>query len=314
MAQTLLTSPKNTTSSSRLTGSETNKRISSSLTLTTDSTTPPPGSKTPAQEEDGEFGRDNKPFRGELERDGRSTGEKLGRDNNPISGELERDGRSTGEKLGRDGELEGDGQATGEKLGRDGELEGDGQAPGEKLGRGPVGKESGRDRSERKDKDGEFGLPDGLANEDKMSARLSKVVGVLTAEKFSSVSDSEPDSLIASEISLTAKLSGPIGMTIGLAPVDSKSAVKDRLKSIEPDNSILRNSAILKDNLEKKVKNNENIDNTKITEKTNCWQSKNVHSYLKRNFKCSLITKSFEEQKVRRKKLLLSHKTFKSPD
>ena len=297
MAQTLLTSPKNTTSSSRLTGSETNKRISSSLTLTTDSTTPPPGSKTPAQEEDGEFGRDNKPFRGELERDGRSTGEKLGRDNNPISGELERDGQSTGEKLGRDGELEGDGQATGEK-----------------LGRGPVGKESGRDRSERKDKDGEFGLPDGLANEDKMSARLSKVVGVLTAEKFSSVSDSDPDSLIASEISLTAKLSGPIGMTIGLAPVDSKSAVKDRLKSIEPDNSILRNSAILKDNLEKKVKNNENIDNTKITEKTNCWQSKNVHSYLKRNFKCSLITKSFEEQKVRRKKLLLSHKTFKSPD
>jgi ferredoxin-fold anticodon binding domain-containing protein len=147
-----------------------------------------------------------------------------------------------------------------------------------------------------------------------MSARLSKVVGVLTAEKFSSVSDSDPDSLIASEISLTAKLSGPIGMTIGLAPVDSKSAVKDRLKSIEPDNSILRNSAILKDNLEKKVKNNENIDNTKITEKTNCWQSKNVHSYLKRNFKCSLITKSFEEQKVRRKKLLLSHKTFKSPD
>ena len=65
-------------------------------------------------------------------------------------------------------------------------------------------------------------------------------------DMFASVSDktlldagSNPDSFISSEISLTAKLSGPMGMTIGLTPValNRKGTEKDRENSTVPDRS-----------------------------------------------------------------------------
>ena len=251
MAQTLLTSPKNTTSSSRLTGSETTKIISSSSTLTTDSTTPPPGSTTPAQEKEGEFGRDNKSVDGELERDGQLTGEKLGRrDIIPLDGELEGDGHSTGEKLGRrdiklfDGELERDGQSTGEKLGRNGQsAEGDGKPACGVL--------------ERDSK---------LVEEDKSNGELIQ---------FSLPTLESSSSLLSSDISLTAKISGPIGMSMEFAPllgaeVVSKVNVKDRLSSMEPDRLKLTDSAIPSVSLENKIIKNKKIDKT-------CSQSKFVH-------------------------------------
>ena len=251
MAQTLLTSPKNTTSSSRLTGSETTKIISSSSTLTTDSTTPPPGSTTPAQEKEGEFGRDNKSVDGELERDGQLTGEKLGRrDIIPLDGELEGDGHSTGEKLGRrdiklfDGELERDGQSTGEKLGRNGQsTEGDGKPACGVL--------------ERDSK---------LVDEDKSNGELIQ---------FSRPTLESSSSLLSSDISLTAKISGPIGMSMEFAPllgaeVVSKVNVKDRLSSMEPDRLKLTDSAIPSVSLENKIIKNKKIDKT-------CSQSKFVH-------------------------------------
>ena len=255
MAQTLLTSPKNTTSSSRLTGSETTKIISSSSTLTTDSTTPPPGSTTPAQEKEGEFGRDNKSVDGELERDGQLTGEKLGRrDIIPLDGELEGDGHSTGEKLGRrdiklfdgelDGELERDGQSTGEKLGRNGQsAEGDGKPACGVL--------------ERDSK---------LVEEDKSNGELIQ---------FSLPTLESSSSLLSSDISLTAKISGPIGMSMEFAPllgaeVVSKVNVKDRLSSMEPDRLKLTDSAIPSVSLENKITKNKKIDKT-------CSQSKFVH-------------------------------------
>ena len=224
MAQTLLTSPKNTTSSSRLTGSETTKIISSSSTLTTDSTTPPPGSTTPAQEKEGEFGRDNKPVDGELERDGQLTGEKLGRRD---IGELERDGQSTGEKLGRNGQsAEGDGKPACGVLERDSKLVEEDKSNGELI---------------------QFSLP--------------------TLESSSS--------LLSSDISLTAKISGPIGMSMEFAPllgaeVVSKVNVKDRLSSMEPDRLKLTDSAIPSVSLENKIIKNKKIDKT-------CSQSKFVH-------------------------------------
>ena len=243
--QARLTSPKNTTSLSQLTGSETMIRSSSSATLTTDSTTPPSGSKTPAQRElaNGAVG-------GDREREDRSVGGEREREDRSIGGDREREDRSIGGELGRED------RSIGGELGKLGLEQADRVA------------------------DGEFGQPEGLANDDKMSdrdAKTSELVGMSTAEKLSSVADSV--SLLASEISLTAKLSGSIGMTIGLAPVltgvDLKGTVKDRLNSIEPDKSTVRNSAIPNDNLEKKPKNNEKINNTKLTEKTNCSQSKN---------------------------------------
>ena len=247
MAQTLLTSPKNTTSSSRLTGSETTKIISSSSTLTTDSTTPPPGSTTPAQEKEGEFGRDNKSVDGELERDGQLTGEKLGRrDIIPLDGELEGDGQLTGEKLGRRdiGELERDGQSTGEKLGRNGQsAEGDGKPACGVL--------------ERDSK---------LVEEDKSNGELIQ---------FSLPTLESSSSLLSSDISLTAKISGPIGMSMEFAPllgaeVVSKVNVKDRLSSMEPDRLKLTDSAIPSVSLENKITKNKKIDKT-------CSQSKFVH-------------------------------------
>ena len=247
MAQTLLTSPKNTTSSSRLTGSETTKIISSSSTLTTDSTTPPPGSTTPAQEKEGEFGRDNKSVDGELERDGQLTGEKLGRrDIIPLDGELEGDGQLTGEKLGRRdiGELERDGQSTGEKLGRNGQsAEGDGKPACGVL--------------ERDSK---------LVEEDKSNGELIQ---------FSLPTLESSSSLLSSDISLTAKISGPIGMSMEFAPllgaeVVSKVNVKDRLSSMEPDRLKLTDSAIPSVSLENKIIKNKKIDKT-------CSQSKFVH-------------------------------------
>ena len=243
LAQTLLTSPKNTTSSSRLTGSETTKIISSSSTLTTDSTTPPPGSTTPAQEKEGEFGRDNKSVDGELERDGQLTGEKLGRRD---IGELEGDGQLTGEKLGRRdiGELERDGQSTGEKLGRNGQsAEGDGKPACGVL--------------ERDSK---------LVEEDKSNGELIQ---------FSLPTLESSSSLLSSDISLTAKISGPIGMSMEFAPllgaeVVSKVNVKDRLSSMEPDRLKLTDSAIPSVSLENKITKNKKIDKT-------CPQSKFVH-------------------------------------
>ena len=270
MAQTLLTSPKNTTSSSRLTGSETTKIISSSSTLTTDSTTPPPGSTTPAQEKEGEFGRDNKSVDGELERDGQLTGEKLGRrDIIPLDGELEGDGHSTGEKLGRrdiklfDGELERDGQLTGEKLGRRdiGELERDGQSTGEKLGRnGQSAEGDGKPACGVLERDSK------LVEEDKSNGELIQ---------FSLPTLESSSSLLSSDISLTAKISGPIGMSMEFAPllgaeVVSKVNVKDRLSSMEPDRLKLTDSAIPSVSLENKITKNKKIDKT-------CSQSKFVH-------------------------------------
>ena len=277
--QARLTSPKNTTSLSQLTGSETMIRSSSSATLTTDSTTPPSGSKTPAQRElangavGGDREREDRSVGGEREREDRSIGGDREREDRSIGGDREREDRSIG------GELVREDRSIGEKFGQDKR-----PVSGEQLGddKRPTGGELGKLGLEQADRvaDGEFGQPEGLANDDKMSdrdAKTSELVGMSTAEKLSSVADSV--SLLASEISLTAKLSGSIGMTIGLAPVltgvDSKGTVKDRLNSIEPDKSTVRNSAIPNDNLEKKPKNNEKINNTKLTEKTNCSQSKN---------------------------------------
>ena len=255
--QARLTSPKNTTSLSQLTGSETMIRSSSSATLTTDSTTPPSGSKTPVQRElangavGGDREREDRSVGGEREREDRSIGGDREREDRSIGGELGREDRSIGEKFGQDKR-----PVSGEQLGDD---------------KRPTGGELGKLGLEQADRvaDGEFGQPEGLANDDKMSdrdAKTSELVGMSTAEKLSSVADSV--SLLASEISLTAKLSGSIGMTIGLAPVltgvDSKGTVKDRLNSIEPDKSTVRNSAIPNDNLEKKPKNNEKINNTKL--------------------------------------------------
>ena len=69
---------------------------------------------------------------------------------------------------------------------------------------------------------------------------------------FSSLSPKEQSgafSSIASEISVRAKLSGPIGITMGLAPVvltevNVKGTEKDKLSSIEPDRLKLTEPAI----------------------------------------------------------------------
>ena len=139
-----------------------------------------------------------------------------------------------------------------------------------------------------------------LSIEDKISARDAKQLGMSLAEKSSSFSATEEfgmsmaekfssfsatkdsgmsgadsDSDITSEISLTAKVAGPVGMIVELAPVlpgvKNKGTVKDKLNSI--DKSKETDSAILSVNLEKKIEKIDKLLSQKLNKTKNCSQS-----------------------------------------
>ena len=230
-AQALLTSSKNTTSSSWLTGSETMRRTNSSSILVTDSNTTPSGITKPSIK-DGWTEREDSPLCGETEREDR-----------PLSGEAEREKVAWGQfKRSERGD---------DKLAIDG-----------------VG-----------DENGEKGLLDRISERD---AKTSKPGGMSMSDKFSSSSTGESGpnsgSFITSQISLNAKLSGPIGMTIGLAPAPLTEVIgtaKDRLNSMEPDRSKVTKSAIPSDSLEKKIKNIEKQESAELSGKKNCSTSLN---------------------------------------
>ena len=262
LAQTLFNYPKKTTSFSQLIGMDT-ITMNPSSTLTTVSTTPPSGSTIP----NAEFGRDGQPAGedgklawGELERDGQSTGENNG--GKSDWGELERDGQSAG-KDGKSawGEPERDGQSTGEKLGRDGQSAGEDGKPawGEPKRDSLTGEKLGRD--------GQFTGGDLVRDEFGKLSRLER-----SKSSFS---------LPSSEISLTAEISGPIGMTMELVPrlgaeVGNNGNVKESSNSMEPDRLKLTNSAISSVCLENKILKNEKVNNEKLTGKKNCSQSKSI--------------------------------------
>ena len=185
----------------------------------------------------------------EFGRDGQPAGE----DGKLAWGELERDGQSTGENNGGKsdwGELERDGQSAGED-GKPawGEPKRD-SLTGEKLGR-----------------DGQFTGGDLVRDEFGKLSRLER-----SKSSFS---------LPSSEISLTAEISGPIGMTMELVPllgaeVGNNGNVKESSNSMEPDRLKLTNSAISSVCLENKILKNEKVNNEKLTGKKNCSQSKSI--------------------------------------
>ena len=143
-------------------------------------------------------------------------------------------------------------------------------------------------RSERGDKlaidwvvdaNGEEGL---TAKEDKISerdAKTSKLEASSSSAGSGSGSGSDSGSFVTSQISLSAKLSGPIGMTIGLAPApltEVIGTVKDKLNSM--DRSKVTNSAIPSVILENKKNYVEKLENEKYLEKKNCTKSNAKHT------------------------------------
>jgi len=138
--------------------------------------------------------------------------------------------------------------------------------------------------------------------------KTSGLVGMSKTDRFSSLaakgnshSDSDSDSFIASEISLVARSSGPIGMVVELAPALTRSingTVKDRLKSIEPEISKLT-EAIPNESLEKKIMKSEKLNENKLSENKKCSTSNNIIAKkIKRffnlhifNIKCNYILK-----------------------
>ena len=89
------------------------------------------------------------------------------------------------------------------------------------------------------------------------------------------MSGADSDSDITSEISLTAKVAGPVGMIVELAPVlpgvKNKGTVKDKFNSI--DKSKETDSAILSVNLEKKIEKIDKLLSQKLNKTKNCSQS-----------------------------------------
>ena len=226
-AHTLLTSPKNTTSSSALTGRLTPITISS-LTRETDSTTPPSGSKKSRQ----------------------------------IAG-LE---QSNEDRLDIDGAGEGVGDGGAKSVEPDQVL---GLAKEDKIAESESntwlleGTSTGSKETGLKAK--RFSS---LSVKDKGEDRLSSV-----SDKELSNPDSDPEPIISSEISLIAKLSGPIGMTIGLTPaaLNRKGTEKDRENSTVPDRSRWTVPAIPSESLkEKEIP----VNNTKAESQKHCSKSK----------------------------------------
>ena len=280
-SQTLLTSPKNTTSSSRSRGIET-MTSSASSTLVTNSTTPTTGSETLSQSESGEFGN-----RG-LEREfGKS---EFGRSG--LAGGFGKSGLDGGlGKSGLDGEF-GKSGLDGEfgKSGLDGEFGKSGLDGEDERDEGELTQFSRRPgRADRLSKDG---VGD-HKQEDKISVRDANTSSVsmstekpfsLSAREVSGMSESDSESFIASEISLRAKLAGSIGMTIALVPVltgvDSKGTVTDRLNVSTTDTLKLTDSAIPSESLEKNKNKIEKQENAVLSGNKNCSTSTNLFANI----------------------------------
>ena len=129
--------------------------------------------------------------------------------------------------------------------------------------------------------------------EDKISVRDAKTSSVsmstekpfsFSAREVSGMSESDSESFIASEISLRAKLAGPIGMTIALVPVltgvDSKGTVTDRLNVSTTDTLKLTDSAIPNESLEKNKNKIEKPENAELSGNKNCSTSTNLFANI----------------------------------
>ena len=252
-ARVLLTSPKKTMSSAWSIGRLTSITISPS-TLVTDSTTPPAGMRksTPlvldqsvsvSTEDEEEFEEESG-----LERRGDSPQRLVNKLDIGGTGDGDHEREEWAERLG--------------ELAKDG--------AGDKV----QDREKGPER-----------LGDKLANDgaDKpfsatfsaFSAKGKPDMSGSITKRFSSFSDTSFfDSSIASEISVTAKLSGPIGMTLGLNPalteVNLKGTEKDTFNSIEPEKLKLTEPSIPSESLKGKKLAIDNTNFQNFTETKRC--------------------------------------------
>ena len=307
-AQTLLTSPKKTMSSSWSMGKLTSMTISPS-TLVTDSKTPPSGSKksTPLKEFDQLPGKDINVSSEDTEELPKPE-DKLSKDRTGDGFERlggmsdheewpERLGNKSASKEEEDQEewLKRLGDTSAKDRAGDGEKD---RGNGSERLNGRSAKDDDDEEEDHEERPKSLGLASEVkivVSESKtsstpaaLSAFSAEGTSDLTGSSFSPKVQSDIESLfessIASEISVMAKLSGPIGMTLELNPAPTGVIVtgteKDRLNSIVPDKLKLTEPAISSVSLKRKELTVNNTEAQNLVDSRKCSTSKTHIFYI----------------------------------